>query len=115
MTVGFLSKDRLRSGSRSGPGLLLGMKKVPAVIRGLGSHLLCRVVLEALQVPAHKVKLFVGPGGEKIKWIQRKSKCRVQVPVQIDIAPNAAGAAPGHWSASARDVLGSCCTAEHEC
>ena len=33
------------------------------------------------QVPAHKVKLFVGPGGEKIKWIQRKSKCRVQVRV----------------------------------
>jgi hypothetical protein len=32
-----------------------------------------------LQVPAHKVKLFVGAGGEKIKWIQRKSKCRVQV------------------------------------
>ena len=31
------------------------------------------------QVPAHKVKLFVGAGGEKIKWIQRKSKCRVQV------------------------------------
>ena len=31
------------------------------------------------------MKLFVGAGGEKIKWIQRKSKCRVQVcGVEID-------------------------------
>jgi polyribonucleotide nucleotidyltransferase len=33
-----------------------------------------------LQIPTHKVKLVVGPGGEKIKFIQRKSKCRIQVP-----------------------------------
>ncbi len=39
-----------------------------------------------LQVPAHKVKLFVGAGGEKIKWIQRKSKCRVQVCSHISCA-----------------------------
>ncbi len=32
-----------------------------------------------VQVPEHKVKLVVGPGGEKIKHIQRKSKCRLQV------------------------------------
>ena len=33
-----------------------------------------------IEVPEHKVKLIVGPGGEKIKFIQRKSKCRIQVP-----------------------------------
>lgn len=32
-----------------------------------------------IKVPAHKVKLIIGAGGEKIKWIQRKSKARVQV------------------------------------
>ena len=32
-----------------------------------------------IEVPEHKVKLIVGPGGEKIKFIQRKSKCRIQV------------------------------------
>ncbi|KAK9816506.1 hypothetical protein WJX72_001240 [[Myrmecia] bisecta] len=32
-----------------------------------------------MQVPANKVKLIIGPGGEKIKFIQRKTKCRVQV------------------------------------
>jgi hypothetical protein len=41
---------------------------------------LCLCVPACLwQIPAHKVKLVVGPGGEKIKWIQRKSKCRIQV------------------------------------
>ena len=30
-------------------------------------------------VPHKKVKLVVGPGGEKIKHIQQKSKCRLQV------------------------------------
>ena len=30
-------------------------------------------------VPHKKVKLVVGPGGEKIKHIQHKSKCRLQV------------------------------------
>lgn len=32
-----------------------------------------------IQVPENKIKLMVGAGGEKIKWIQRKSKARVQV------------------------------------
>jgi hypothetical protein len=32
-----------------------------------------------IQVPEHKVKLIVGAGGEKIKFIQKKSKCQVQV------------------------------------
>ncbi|GIL78746.1 hypothetical protein Vretimale_355 [Volvox reticuliferus] len=32
-----------------------------------------------IQIPANKVKLMIGPGGEKIKEIQRKSKCRIQV------------------------------------
>lgn len=34
---------------------------------------------QEIQVPEHKVKLIVGPGGEKIKHIQRKSKCQIQV------------------------------------
>lgn len=34
---------------------------------------------EEMQLPSHKVKLIIGAGGEKIKWIQKKSKCRVQV------------------------------------
>ena len=32
-----------------------------------------------IKIPANKVKYMVGQGGEKIKWIQRKSKARVQV------------------------------------
>lgn len=32
-----------------------------------------------IQVPENKLKLMVGAGGEKIKWIQRKSKARVQI------------------------------------
>ncbi|GLI64258.1 hypothetical protein VaNZ11_007460 [Volvox africanus] len=32
-----------------------------------------------IQIPSNKVKLMIGPGGEKIKEIQRKSKCRIQV------------------------------------
>lgn len=32
-----------------------------------------------LEVPLKKVKLVVGPGGERIKLIERKSKARVQV------------------------------------
>lgn len=31
------------------------------------------------QIPAHKVKLVVGAGGETIKRIQKRSKCRIQV------------------------------------
>lgn len=31
-----------------------------------------------VHVPINKVKLVVGPGGEKIKQIQRKSKCQLQ-------------------------------------
>ena len=34
---------------------------------------------QEIQVPEHKVKLIVGQGGEKIKYIQRKSKCQIQV------------------------------------
>ena len=34
---------------------------------------------QEIQIPEHKVKLVVGPGGDKIKFIQRKSKCRLQV------------------------------------
>ena len=36
------------------------------------------------QVPTHKVKLVVGAGGEKIGFIQKKSKCRVQVCGRMD-------------------------------
>jgi len=32
-----------------------------------------------LQLPANKVKYMVGQGGDKIKYIQRKTKCRIQV------------------------------------
>jgi len=38
-----------------------------------------KMFLISLQVPEHKVKLIVGAGGEKIKYIQKKSKCQVQV------------------------------------
>ena len=34
---------------------------------------------QEIKVPEHKVKLIVGAGGEKIKYIQRKSKCQIQV------------------------------------
>jgi len=34
---------------------------------------------EEFEIPAHKVKLMIGAGGEKIKFIQRKTKCRIQV------------------------------------
>jgi hypothetical protein len=32
-----------------------------------------------VEVPLKKVKLIVGPGGERIKLIERKSKARLQV------------------------------------
>ncbi len=32
-----------------------------------------------IQVPTNRVRLLIGQNGEKIKWIQKKSKCRVQV------------------------------------
>lgn len=32
-----------------------------------------------MQLPANKVKYMVGQGGDKIKYIQRKTKCRIQV------------------------------------
>ena len=32
-----------------------------------------------MEVPLKKVKLIVGPGGERIKLIERKSKARLQV------------------------------------
>ena len=31
-----------------------------------------------LEVPLKKVKLVIGPGGERIKLIERKSKARLQ-------------------------------------
>lgn len=31
-----------------------------------------------IELPANKIKLMVGAGGERIKLIQRKSKCRIQ-------------------------------------
>jgi len=33
---------------------------------------------EVIEIPANKLKLVIGPGGEKIKEIERKSKCRIQ-------------------------------------
>ena len=33
---------------------------------------------EVIEVPTTKVKLIVGQGGENIKLIQKKSKCRLQ-------------------------------------
>lgn len=36
-----------------------------------------------LQLPANKVKYMVGQGGDKIKYIQRKTKCRIQVRVAL--------------------------------
>lgn len=36
-----------------------------------------------LQLPANKVKYMVGQGGDKIKYIQRKTKCRIQVCVNL--------------------------------
>jgi polyribonucleotide nucleotidyltransferase len=34
---------------------------------------------EEFEIPAHKVKLMIGAGGEKIKLIQRRTKARIQV------------------------------------
>lgn len=31
-----------------------------------------------LEIPSNKLKLVIGPGGEKIKYIERRSKCRIQ-------------------------------------
>ena len=39
-----------------------------------------------IKIPANKVKYMVGQGGEKIKWIQRKSKARVQVSPRLGAA-----------------------------
>jgi hypothetical protein len=47
-----------------------------------------------IEVPANKVKLMVGPGGERIKLIQRKSKCRVQArarPAHADSSRSVSG------------------------
>ena len=52
-----------------------------AVVAGHKLHALLVLPPLPAQIPAHKVKLFVGAGGEKIKFIQRKSKCRIQVGV----------------------------------
>jgi hypothetical protein len=31
-----------------------------------------------IEVPSNKLKLVIGPGGEKIKWIEKRTKCRIQ-------------------------------------
>ncbi|KAH7615996.1 hypothetical protein Ndes2526B_g09309 [Nannochloris sp. 'desiccata'] len=33
---------------------------------------------EIIEIPANKLKLVIGPGGDKIKEIERRSKCRIQ-------------------------------------
>ncbi|KAK9835168.1 hypothetical protein WJX81_002811 [Elliptochloris bilobata] len=44
-----------------------------------------------VEIPANKIKLMVGPGGERIKLIQRKSKCRIQVKKEEDELQRAFG------------------------
>ena len=39
-----------------------------------------------MEVPLKKVKLVVGPGGERIKVIERKSKARLQVRTATGLA-----------------------------
>lgn len=34
---------------------------------------------QEIEIPTNKVKLVIGPNGDKIKWIERKSKCHIQV------------------------------------
>ena len=58
-----------------------------------------------IKIPANKVKYMVGQGGEKIKWIQRKSKARVQVSPRLGAVtawrwPALSGRAP-LWQAAA--------------
>ena len=46
---------------------------------------------ETIEVPTSKVKLIVGAGGETIKWIQKKSKARLQVLKTEDVLNRAFG------------------------
>lgn len=41
-----------------------------------GQHMSCE---RGLSIDVLQVKLVIGAGGEKIKFIQRKTKCRIQV------------------------------------
>lgn len=34
---------------------------------------------QEIEIPTNKVKLVIGNNGDKIKWIERKSKCHIQV------------------------------------
>lgn len=43
------------------------------------AHFLCISCAKGLLIVTPKVKLVIGAGGEKIKFIQRKTKCRIQV------------------------------------
>lgn len=47
-----------------------------------------------IQVPKHKVKLIIGPGGERIKLIQRKTKTRIQVKKEQDELERGFGTGP---------------------
>ncbi|KAA6420182.1 MAG: subfamily B member 6 [Trebouxia sp. A1-2] len=47
-----------------------------------------------LQLPANKVKYMVGQGGDKIKYIQRKTKCRIQVKKEQAELARAFGSGP---------------------
>ncbi|KAL3162884.1 hypothetical protein ABBQ32_009333 [Trebouxia sp. C0010 RCD-2024] len=47
-----------------------------------------------LQLPANKVKYMVGQGGDKIKYIQRKTKCRIQVRKEQEELARAFGSGP---------------------
>jgi hypothetical protein len=53
--------------------------KIPKALEDLIGEEAEEVADVEMQIPAHKVKLVVGAGGEKIKFIQKKSKCRIQV------------------------------------
>ena len=53
---------------------------------------------QEIQVPEHKVKLIVGAGGEKIKYIQRKSKCQIQVLLNTTRASYSCSLAARHTS-----------------
>lgn len=59
-----------------------------------------------IEVPANKVKLMVGPGGERIKLIQRKSKCRVQARAVPPTLTSALHEWPGWFARAVR--CGSC-------
>lgn len=49
---------------------------------------------EEFEIPAHKVKLMIGAGGEKIKLIQRRTKARIQVKKDAKELTQAFGTTP---------------------